>query len=206
MFDPQLRRLKDRLLEPLAGPLLGVHPTLLTAASLLVGVAAATAGWRGAFVAGFWLWVLNRVLDGLDGIVARRAGRVSDLGGFLDLVCDFIVYASIPVALALRPGAPEVLRTDALVLLAVFYVNTAAWMVPAALLEKRGRGAERRGEPTSMSIPEGLISGGETVLFYCLFFLLPAWQSGLFRAMALLTALTVVQRVVWAARTFRERR
>jgi phosphatidylglycerophosphate synthase len=180
-----------------------VHPTWLTAASLLVGVAAATAGWLSAFGAGLGLWVLNRVLDGLDGIVARLGGRVTDLGGFLDLVSDFVVYASVPVALALRPGAPPELRADALLLLAVFYVNTAAWMIPSAILEKRGQGAARRGEPTSVSIPEGIVSGGETVVFYSLFFLFPAWQSGLFRLMAVLTALTVVQRVVWAARHFR---
>jgi len=146
--------------------------------------------------------VLNRMLDALDGAVARLGGRVSDLGGFLDLLADFTVYAAIPVALALRPDAPAGLRSDALLLLAVFYVNTAAWMVPAALLEKRGRGAATRGEPTSVTIPEGLVSGGETVLFYSLFFLFPAWQSGLFRAMAVLTAITVVQRLVWAVREF----
>lgn len=203
MFDPPLRRLKDLAFTPLARPFVNVHPTWLTAASLLVGLGAAAAGWYSAFLVGLVLWTLNRVLDALDGIVARASGRASDLGGFLDLFVDFAVYAAIPVALALRPGAPPTLRADAVLLLAIFYVNTAAWMVPAALLEKRGRGAAERGEPTSVTIPEGLISGGETVLFYGLFFLLPALQSQLFRAMAFLTALTVLQRLIWAVREFR---
>ena len=178
-----------------------MHPNGLTAASLAVGVGAAAAGWSGAFPIGLGLWVANRLLDGLDGLVARSHGKASDLGGYLDLVVDFAVYASIPVALALRPGADPALPGAAVLLLAAFYVNATAWMVLTADLEKRGRGAAARGEPTSVSIPEGLISGSETALFYGLFFLLPGQLALLFHLMAALVAVTLVQRVFWAMRT-----
>ncbi len=198
MFDPWLRPAKDRLLTPLAEAVGGVDPGSITGAALAVGLGAAWAGYSSAFMIGLGLWVLCRILDGLDGLVARTQGTASELGGLLDLVADYIVYAAVPVALALRPAAPELLPAAALLLLSTFYVNAAAWMVSSALLERRGHA---RG-PTAITIPEGLVSGGETVVFYGLFFLLPGWQVELFLLMALLTAITVVQRVVWAVRTF----
>ncbi len=202
MFDPLLRPLKDRALAPVARRLSGASPTAVTLVALFVGLGAALAAWAGAFITGLALWIANRVLDGLDGAVARTHGRTSDLGGYLDLVTDFVVYAAIPVAFALRPGADPRLPAAALLLLAVFYVNPAAWMVPAALLEKRGRAAEVRNPPTSVIIPEAMISGGETVVFYTLFFLFPRHQVALFLLMAGLTGITVLQRVLWGIRKF----
>jgi len=149
-----------------------------------------------------WLWLGNRLLDGLDGAVARVHGKSTDLGGYLDLVAAFAIYGAIPAAIALRPGAPVELTQASVLLLATFYVNTAAWMVPSALLEKRGRGVGTRGEPTSVTIPEGFVSGGETVLFYSLFFLLPDFQVILFLVMAGLTGITALQRVAWGFREF----
>jgi len=202
MLDPVLRRLKDRILDPVARALPGVSPTLLTVVGLLLGLASAYAAWRGLFMPALALWLANRTLDGLDGAVARMHGKVSDLGGYLDLVTDFVVYASVPAALALRPGADPTLAAAAVLLLAAFYVNTVSWTVAAALLEKRAPFPDGPRESTSVAIPEGLISGGETILFYGLFFLLPRQQVPLFHLMAALTALTVVQRALWAIRTF----
>jgi len=201
MFDPYLRPLKDRVLAPFVRIVRGVHPTVLTGGSLVTGLGSAVAGYRGVWMAGFVLWVSCRVLDGLDGLLARATDRVTELGAVLDLVSDFIVYAAIPLALGLRPDAPAALLPWTAVLLATFYVNTVAWLAPSALLERRAAGAE--GRSTSIVIPEGLVSGGETVVFFCLFFLLPAHQVALFATMAFLTGATVVQRVLWATRVFR---
>jgi phosphatidylglycerophosphate synthase len=203
MFDPALRRLKDRILHPVARALPGISPGWLTAAGLALGLASAWAAWHGRFMPALGLWLANRTLDGLDGIVARLHGRVSDLGGYLDLVADFVVYASIPAALALRPGADAALLPATVILLAAFYVNTISWTVAAALLEKRAVDPGVPRPVTSVAIPEGLISGGETVLFYGLFLILPEHQVPLFYTMAGLTALTVLQRVLWAGRAFR---
>lgn len=204
MLDPTLRNIKDVVLAPLAGVLGPVSPGGLTAVGFTFGVGSAFLAWNDHLRWALAFWLLNRLLDGLDGAVARKHGTSSDLGGFLDLLADFAVYAAIPLALALRPGADSALAGAAAVLLGAFYVNSAAWMVPAALLERRTRGVAERGEPTSVVIPEGLISGGETVVFFSLFFLLPHHQLLLFWLMALLTAVTVVQRLVWGFSEFRE--
>lgn len=202
VFDPLLRPVKDAALAPVARRLRALPPALLTGAGVVAGLGAAGAAWQEEMGLGLGLWILNRLLDGLDGLVARAGGRASDLGGLLDLVADFLVYAAIPLAMGFRPGAPAGLDFATAILLAAFYVNAAAWMVPAALLERRLRGALERGEPTSVVIPEGIVSGGETVVFYGLFFVLPDHQRWLFLVMAALTGVTVVQRLVWARREF----
>ena len=202
MLDPFLRPLKDRALAPVVRAAAGVPPGAVTTLGLALGLGAAWAAWSGAFTEGLLLWLANRFLDGLDGAVARQQSNQSDLGGFLDLMADFAVYAAIPVALALRPGADPGLASGALLLLAAFYLNAVSWMVPAAILEKRGRGAAVRGEPTSVAMPEGLMAGTETVVFYAFFFLFPNHQVFLFRLMAALTGLTVLHRIVWARRAF----
>lgn len=200
MFDLLLRALKDRLLEPLArrlGP--GVAPDLVTLLAFAVGLAAAGCAWRRAYAPALALWALNRLLDGLDGTLARVHGRQTDFGGYLDILLDFGVYAAVPTGLALGRGDRPAL-VAALVLLGSFFVNAASWMYLAAVLERRGAGAAQRGELTTVTMPPGLVAGTETVVLYTLFLLVPGQLPTLFGIMAALVYVTVGQRVVWARR------
>lgn len=204
MLDPLLRPVKDRLLAPVARQLGGVAPGLITAIGLLVGLAAGLASGCRAYGVGLVCWILCRVLDGLDGVQARAHRRQSDLGGYFDQVSDFLIYAAVPVGLVI--GRPEDgLATPALWLLASFYVNAASWMYLSAILERRGLGATIRGEETTITMPDGLIGGSETILFYGLFFLFPGKLALLFLLMAVLVAITALQRVLWSARTLGSR-
>ena len=200
MFDDLLRALKDRLLAPVAralGP--SCPPALVSLAALAAGV---TAAWLAAERSYAWAlaaWLTNRVLDGLDGAVARAQGRASDLGGYLDLLCDFAVYALLPIGLVV--GAPTTDGWRALaILLAAFYLNAASWMYLAAVLERRGQGAAASGQLTSVAMPPGLVAGTETIAFYTLLLLLPSRVVVIFLAMAALVLAGVVQRAVWAVR------
>jgi hypothetical protein len=46
------------------------------------------------------------IADGLDGMIARATGTASDLGRFLDGVCDHAVFACLYVSLAASVGTP----------------------------------------------------------------------------------------------------
>jgi phosphatidylglycerophosphate synthase len=200
MIDKVLRYPKERVLEPIALRLLrSVHPNAITVVACAVGIAAAVAVWQQAYVPALLLWLLNRLLDGLDGAVARLTNKQSDFGGYLDIVLDTVVYAAIPVGLALGVGVTAGYLALAF-LLASFYINGASWMYLAALLEKRNSGAAARGEMTTVTMPGGLIEGAETILFYTLFLLLPNMLVPLFIAMGALVLVTAAQRVVWAVR------
>ncbi len=200
MFDDYFRQLKERLLTPVALRL-GHHvtPNTLTWLAAAFGLACAGAAWQGWQTLALGFWGANRLLDGLDGTQARVHQRQTAFGAYLDIVLDFVVYAAVPIALALNAGAAEALQA-ALLLVAAFYVNAASWMYLAALLEQRREGAASRGELTSVTMPAGLVAGTETVVAFSLFLLLPSWLVPLFAIFALLVFGNVVVRLLWARR------
>jgi phosphatidylglycerophosphate synthase len=200
MLDYTLRGIKERALTAIAiriGQVL--HPTTITFMAFMVGLIGVWLLVIKQYNLGLIFWLLNRILDGLDGTVARQNKLQSDLGGYLDIVTDFVIYALIPIALVFSdPTAPRYLSLA--ILLATFYVNAASWMYLAAILEKRAQGSAARGEMTTVTMPAGLIGGAETIIFYCLFLLFPAYIASLFVTMSLLVSITIGQRLVWAVR------
>jgi len=200
MFDDWLRHLKDRWMTPLAlliGP--RISPNTVTIVAALVGLFCAYLASRGAMIPAFVAWVINRLLDAIDGLQARVHGRQSDFGGYLDIMLDHLVYAAIPIGLLISHPTPTFGIVTSL-LLGVYFVNGASWMYLAAILERIGAGARASGELTTITMPPALVAGAETIIFFSLFFLLPQYQVQLFSAMALLVAVNIVQRLVWAYR------
>lgn len=200
MLDSITRPLKNRFLHPVASRLAArVHPGTITVASMLFGLLAAVAVAEGRFGLGLLGWTVNRILDGLDGAVARAGGRQSDFGGYIDIIADFTVYSAIPIGVAIHfASAASWLATS--VMLAAFYVNSASWMYLSALLEKRSAGAGQKNEETSITMPDALVGGTETLLIYTSFLALPAFATRIFWLTAILTALSILQRMVWAFR------
>ncbi len=145
------------------------------------------------------LWVLNRAFDGVDGTLARVQQRQTDFGGYLDILLDFVVYAVVPLGIALALDTRAAWLVLA-VLQATFFVNAASWMYLSAVLERRGQGAATRGEMTTVTMPRGLVAGTETVVFYVLFLLWPEHFVVLASVMAAGVSVGITQRVIWAAR------
>lgn len=198
MQDAFLRRQKDRLMTPMAGPAFAaIHPNVISVVAMFIGlgsVAAILMQWYGV---GLLLWALNRIMDGLDGVVARVHQKQSDFGGYLDLFLDFIIYLAVPIAfIAAQPTMNHLWA--GLFLMCSYVLNSISWTTLAALLEKRQRHTVNR--LTSMEMPTGLIEGAETIVFYTLFYLLPESITVLFTAMAILVIFTASQRVWWAYR------
>ena len=55
----------------------------------------------GNFLLALVFFILNRLFDGLDGFVARQT-EITDLGGFYDIVFDFITYSLVPLGFILN--------------------------------------------------------------------------------------------------------
>jgi phosphatidylglycerophosphate synthase len=205
MFDQILRIPKEKVLEPLAqGPLKNTNPTTMTVIACGVSVAAGVTAWQGQTGLTLGLWFLNRFLDGLDGTIARVNHKQSDFGGYLDIVLDMVAYVSIPLGMALGMNEKNVFLALAL-LFAAFYINSAAWMMLAANLEKRGQGATTKKEFTTVTMPRAIIEGGETILFYSLFILFPERLTILFGLLAVLVLASATLQVSWAHRNIREK-
>jgi phosphatidylglycerophosphate synthase len=200
MIDKVLRTPKEIILSPVAQRLLHtIHPTTITIGAFGIGILSAVMVWQQYYRIGLALWLLNRLLDGLDGTVARLHRKQSDLGSYLDILLDTIIYAALPLALALSINTSQGYLMLAL-LINSFFINAASWMYLAAIIEKRKQKSAHSDEMTTTTMPGGLIEGTETIIFFCLFLLLPQAMIPLFLLMALLVLATVLQRLVWATR------
>ena len=202
MWDEALRELKDVVLKPVARLLLGsITANQMTILGLVLGLASAVCFAVHLPVAGMLLWGLNRVADGLDGTLARLGNKQSDFGGFLDLVCDLVVYAAIPVGLTVQASSGGPAQTDRAWLalsglLAVFYVNIGSLFYLSALIQKQQQ-AGSSPRVTSVPFPSALIEGFETVVFYTLFMAFPRYLVGLFTVFSLGCVVNIIQRFNW---------
>lgn len=166
----------------------GISPLQLTVTGWAVGAGACVAVGFGRWHLALLLWLGNRLLDGLDGAVARIVGP-TDRGGFLDLVADFSVYAGFVLGVAVAvPNA----RLACVALLTAYYLSGAAFLALSSLLEKR---RHTYGDERSLRFVGGLAEGTETVAAYTLLTLLPAHSTAIVWAFAAAVAITAAQRV-----------
>ncbi len=200
MLDGLMRRMIDPVLDGIGRRLAakGIEADHVTWAGLILGLACAGAIVLHHDLAALALLAAGRIADGLDGAVAR-ATRPTDRGGFLDITFDFIFYGAVPLAFALRDPSANAL--PAAVLLAAFYANGASFLAFAAMAAKRGLETEQRGVK-SLYFTVGLMEGSETIAFFALFMLAPAWFPSLAYLFATLCVVTCLSRLMLGIRVF----
>jgi phosphatidylglycerophosphate synthase len=201
MFDALLRPLIDRPLDAAGRTLArrGITANSVTLGGALIGLGAALAIGNSHYGLGLLLITLNRLLDGLDGAVARATQR-SDAGGYLDSICDYLFYAAVPLAFAWANPAHNALPGAAL--LASFVLTCASFLAFAAIAGQRGLASSAQGQK-SFFYSRGLIEGTETIACFIAMTLWPANFPMLAWTFAGLCVLTAAQRSTAAWQTFR---
>lgn len=175
----------------------GVHPDAVSFVGLGLGIAAAAAlAIRLDWVA-LLLLLANRLCDGLDGAVARNVGG-SDLGGFYDIVFDFLFYSGMVFGFAL--GRPD--HALAASFLIFSFVGTgASFLAFAIVAAKRGLATEVRGKKAFFHVG-GLTEGTETILMLAAICLFPMAFDWIAFGFGTLCWLTTAGRIVAAQRAF----
>ena len=199
MFDARLRPLIDPPLNAL-GRLLagaGLSANAMTWLGLLPAFAAAWMIVEQQWLSALALILLNRLIDGLDGAVARARG-ITDFGGYLDTLADYVFYVSIPVAFGLTS---PVNTMAAMILIASFTLTCASFLVFAAIASRRGAETRAHGIK-SFFYSTGLAEGGETIAAFIAMCLWPAQFGMIALGFAALCLLTVVQRSLMAWHMF----
>lgn len=197
MFDAKLRPWIDPPLNRIGVTCArrGISANAVTLAGLGCGLAAAaTIALHGPVWVAFGALLLGRFADGLDGAIARATTK-TDLGGYLDIFCDFIFYGAVPLAFVLRDPGENGLAGA--VLLFSFYINAASFLGFAVMAEKRGMQTTAQGQK-SLYYASGLLEGFETILFFALITALPAIFVPAAFAFAALCMVTAVARVLLA--------
>ncbi len=198
VLDAPVRRRLDPWLDAVGRRLAaaGVSADALTLAGFLAGLAAVAAVALGAYRGGLALFLLGRLLDGLDGAVARARG-ITDRGGFLDIVLDFLVYAGMAFAFALADPAVNALA--AAFLLFAFMGTGSTFLAFAAMAARRGLETRARGRK-SLYYLGGLTEGTETILFFTAACLWPAHFVPLALTFAGLCWITTAARILVGCR------
>ncbi len=191
----QLRRVVQGWLEmaltPVAGGLfrLGVSANQVSVSGFALNVAAAGLVATDQLVAAGVLYLIAGILDLLDGILARLIGTPTRFGAFLDSTIDRaaegVVFAAIGYRFALEGAAIDA-GVVVLALLGSFLVSYTRSRAQALGAECRVGIATRAERVVLVAV--GLVAGLLTQVIYLV---------------ALLTAITVVQRVMHVRRVLR---
>lgn len=191
-IDGPLDRAGKRLAE------IGVSANAVTLAGFAIGMLAVPAIAGQAYLLGLALILCNRLADGLDGAVARARGP-SDLGGYLDIVLDFIFYSAVAFSFSL--ARPENALWSALLLFS-FMGTGSSFLAYAILAAKRGLTTRIRGSK-SLYYLGGLTEGSETIIAFVLFCLFPSAFPVLAAVFSAMCWITTVSRILAAYRSFR---
>jgi phosphatidylglycerophosphate synthase len=199
MLDGVFRRVIDPPLDAIGRRLAdaGVSANAMTLGGFVLGMAAVPLLAVGAYGWALLAILANRLADGLDGAIARRTGP-SDLGGYLDIVCDFIFYGAVVFGFIL--ATPENRLPGAFLMLS-FIGTGSSFLAFAALAQRHGLETSAQGSK-SLYYLGGLTEGGETIALFALCCLFP----GAFGAFAWIFGgacwLTTLTRVLAAWRAF----
>jgi phosphatidylglycerophosphate synthase len=195
MFDIALRRWKDSLMVPVARSIpKWISPTHVTAVAFAAGiVACCKAATSPSNMIAVSLWAVNRFLDCVDGSLARDRGIASDLGGFLDLLSDFIIYSILPIAVAYGQdhGLHHVDWISIATLEATFHVNNFVLFYSAAVAAQKSDE-----ELTSVTMRPALIEGFESGLLFTAMLTWPQHTNIWARLMILGVVIGIFQRTL----------
>lgn len=136
--------------------------------------------------------VLNRLSDGLDGALARIQG-LSDAGGFLDIVLDFIFYSAVGFGFLLANPEQNAFWAA---LLMLSFVGTGTTFLAFAIMANKYHLDSPDYPQKSLYYMGGLTEGTETIVALILFCLFPAyfpWLAGIFAAMCWITTVARIR-------------
>jgi phosphatidylglycerophosphate synthase len=147
---PHVTRYLDSMGRALSA--IGMTPAAMTALGLAMVIAGSVLVATGRLVSGAWVIGVGSLLDGLDGAVARAAGKVSARGAFLDSAFDRVGE------IAAFAGLAFAMEGRARILLLIVLSVGGAMLVPYMRARAEAEGLDGTG---------GLMGRGERLLLFC---------------------------------------
>ncbi|MBR7889015.1 CDP-alcohol phosphatidyltransferase family protein [Marinomonas sp. A79] len=175
----------------------GIQANWITLVGFVVGMMAVPALYMGNTSLALICVVFNRLMDGLDGAVARVQGP-TDLGGYLDITLDFIFYSAVIFGFALMSPADNALAASFLIL--SFMGTGSSFLAFAIMAEKRQIERLDYGRK-SLYFIGGLAEGAETIAFLILICLVPTYFPILAYGFGVVCWITTITRIYAGYRT-----
>jgi len=203
MLDSYLRVHIDPPLKKIAAffKYTPITPNQLTWAGFIIGAVACFLAVLQLYLWALLCLVLNRLLDGLDGAVARIKDQSSDLGGYLDIILDFFIYGGFPLCIAIGLSTIEAAYATAFLLFCIITTGTS-FLAYAIIAAKNNMETEHQGKK-SFYYSYGLMEGTETILFLCLMCFLPQYFVILCIIFGVLCLVTTATRIFMVSQVFK---
>lgn len=190
MIDARFRRYMD---PPLGAIARGLHNTGITAnqvtiTGFIIGLSVIPLLAFQLYLAALTAIIINRFADGLDGAIARDRG-ITDAGGYLDIVLDFIFYSAVIFGFCL--ALPDQALYGAFLIFSFIGTGTS-FLALSIFAAKRSLTTNLRGTK-SIYYLGGLTEGFETITTLLLMCLFPAWFwliASIFGTLCWITTLT----------------
>lgn len=187
MFDRQIQNFTQKPLQSIAKLFLKfISPNQMTLIGFGFGILMCISIVIDQYLIGILFLFLNRLADGLDGAMARLTAP-TPLGGYLDIVLDFLVYGGFVLSF----GLTEQNYTFLSMVLLFCYIGTGTtFLAKAAILPSLTHQNQNNDIPKSFHYAVGLVEGSETIVFMILCLLFPnlfVYLSSIFIALCLIT-------------------
>lgn len=193
MIDAQFRRYIDPPLEAIARLLhnTGITANQVTIAGFIVGMSVIPLLAFQVYLVALAAIIINRFADGLDGAIARDRG-ITDAGGYLDIVLDFIFYSAVIFGFCL--ALPHQALYGAFLIFSFIGTGTS-FLALSIFAAKRSLSSDLRGTK-SIYYLGGLTEGFETITTLILMCLFPTWFWLIASIFGILCWITTLTRIV----------
>ena len=193
MFDRQIQKYTQRPLQYIAKLFLKfISPNQMTLIGFSFGILMCLTIIIDQYLIAIIFLFLNRLSDGLDGAMARLQ-TPTPLGGYLDIVLDFLIYGGFVLSF----GITEQNNTFLSMILLFCYIGTGStFLAKAAILPSLTNQNLNEEIPKSFHYAVGLVEGTETIIFMFLCLLFPSLFIYLASIFILLCLITIVFRII----------
>ena len=193
MFDRQIQNFTQKPLQYIAKLFLKfISPNQMTLIGFGFGILMCISIVIDQYLIGILFLFLNRLSDGLDGAMARLTAP-TPLGGYLDIVLDFLVYGGFVLSF----GLTEQNYTFISMVLLFCYIGTGTtFLAKAAILPSLTHQNQNNDIPKSFHYAVGLVEGSETIAFMILCLLFPNLFVYLSSIFIVLCLITIVFRII----------
>lgn len=141
--------------------------------------------------------IINRVMDGLDGAVARVQGP-TDLGGYLDITLDFIFYSAVIFGFALMNPLENALAASFLIF---SFMGTGSSFLAFAIMAEKQKIERLEYGRKSLYFLGGLAEGTETIALLILICLFPSYFAVMAYIFGTICWITTATRIYAGYRT-----
>ena len=193
MFDRQIQKYTQKPLQYIAKLFLKfISPNHVTLIGFSFGLLMCLSIIIDQYLIATIFLFLNRLSDGLDGSMARLQ-TPTPLGGYLDIVLDFLIYGGFVLSF----GITEQNNTLLSMVLLFCYIGTGGtFLAKAAILPSLTNQNLNEEIPKSFHYAVGLVEGTETIVFMVLCLLFPNLFIYFSFIFIILCLITIVFRII----------